>query len=40
MLGNVNPYKWKDNRTGRILSTPTNAPPPFAYDIQPLPRLP
>ena len=38
MLGNTNPYKWKDNWTGRIFSTPTNSPPPFAYYVQPLTR--
>lgn len=38
MLSNTNPYKWKDNWTGRIFSTPTNSPPPFAYNVQPLAR--
>ena len=37
VLGNTNPYKWIDDRTGRIISTPTNVLPPFGYGYRPLP---
>ncbi len=29
-LSNTNPYKWIDPSSGRIISTPTNSPPPWA----------
>lgn len=29
-LSNTNPYKWVDPSSGRIISTPTNTPPPWA----------
>jgi hypothetical protein len=37
-LSNTNPYKWIDESTGRIISTPTNSPPPWAPAYTPLQR--
>ena len=38
-LSNTNPYKWIDNSTGRIFSTPTNAPPGFGGNLTALSHL-
>jgi hypothetical protein len=38
-LANTNPYKWIDNSTGRIFSTPTNVPPGFGGNLSPLSHL-
>jgi len=35
-LSNTNPYKWIDPSSGRIISTPTNIPPPWAPAYRPL----
>jgi hypothetical protein len=37
-LSNTNPYKWIDDSTGRIISTPTDAKPIWAPAYRPLPR--
>jgi len=37
-LSNTNPYKWADNSTGRIVSTPTNIPPTWG-NYSPMPRI-
>jgi hypothetical protein len=37
-LNNTNPYKWIDPSSGRIISTPTNSPPPWAPAYRPLSR--
>ena len=35
-LSNTNPFKWIDPSSGRIISTPTNSPPPWAPAYRPL----
>lgn len=35
-LDNTNPYKWIDNSTSRIFSTPDNVPPPWGGALTPL----
>ena len=37
-LSNTNPYKWTDDSTGRIVSTPTNSPPIWG-NYRSLPRV-
>jgi hypothetical protein len=39
-LSNVNPGKWIDNSSGRIVSTPDNNPPPWAPSYSALTRAP
>jgi hypothetical protein len=38
-LDNTNPYKWIDNSTSRIFSTPNNIPPPWGGALAPLAHL-
>jgi hypothetical protein len=35
-LDNTSPYKWIDNSTSRIFSTPTNVPPAWGGALTPL----
>ena len=38
-LSNTNPYKWIDNSSGRIFSTPSNVPPGFGGNLSPLSQV-
>lgn len=38
-LSNIDPFKWEDPSTGRVVSTPTNVPPAWG-NYQPMPRVP